>query len=287
MTTQQTVSLDPNLIPPIGGQIPQTTPQMEAKTPESKVRFSNEPNEVSLSGFFGKVLIGLVVGGCISALLFAVLSAVGGMLGGDNGAPSAILGILLAFIGFIAGMLGNMGLALLYNLFFSKRYYHLGKMMGLIFTSSIIIFILVLPLYFLFQGGVATLFTILGVQILFSFFITSNLIEYLAQPNYSGSSLIGNVLGFILSIAVYLAMVQGIQGGDINNQLFLFMLLPTVIGYPIMLMGLGIWDAIYYKFFQWGNNPFYLPSLAELSKKDQEDLETEHKNQEEINVEIQ
>lgn len=287
MTTQQTVSLDPNLIPPIGGQIPQVAPQTFTKIPEKKLRFSNEPNEVSLSGFFWKILIGLIVGGCISALLFAVLSAVGGMLGGSNGAPSGILGVLLAFIGFIAGMLGNMGLALLYNLFFSKRYYNLGKMLWLIFTSSIIIFILILPLYFLFQGGVATLFTILGVQILFSFFITSNLIEYLAQPNYSGSSLIGNVLGFILSIVVYLAMVQGIQWGDLNNQLFLFMLLPTVIGYPIMLMGLGIWDAIYYKLFQWGNNPFYLPSLAELSKTNQEDLEKEHKNQEEINVEIQ
>ena len=258
------------------------------KPPEKKLRFSNEPNDVTMGGFFGKILIGLVVGLCISALLFAVLSAVGGMLGGENGAPSAILGILLAFIGFIAGMLGNMGLALLYNLFFSKRYYHLGKMMGLIFTSSIIIFILVLPLYFLpLQGGVATLFTILGVQILFSFFITSNLIEYLAQPNYSGSSLIGNVLGFILSIVVYLTIVVQIQEGEISNQLFLFMLLPTVIGYPIMLLGLGIWDGIYYKFFEWGNNPFYLASLAELSKDNQEALETEHKNTEEINVELQ
>lgn len=84
-------------------------------------------------------------------MLFAVLSAVGGMLGGSGEAPSTILGILLAFIGFIAGMIGNMGLALLYNLFFSKRYYNLRKMLGLIFTSSIIIFVLFIPLYFLFQ----------------------------------------------------------------------------------------------------------------------------------------
>jgi hypothetical protein len=215
-----------------------------------------------------------------------VLSAVGGLLGSEGGAPSSILGILLALIGFIAGMFGNMGLALLYNLFFSKRYYTLGKMFGLIFTSSIIIFVLSIPLYFLFQGGVATLFTILGFQILFSFYVTSNLIEALAQPNYSASSLMGNTLGFVLSVVVYLAIVMGLQGQEVNSQIFLFMLLPTIVGYPVILFGLGIWDTIYYKLFEWGNNPFYLPSLAELRKERQAEAEAEEKSREEINVEI-
>jgi hypothetical protein len=218
--------------------------------------------------------------------LFAVLSAVGGLLGSEGGAPSPILGILLAFIGFIAGMFGNMGLALLYNLFFSKRYYTLGKMFGLIFTSSIIIFVLSIPLYFLVQGGVVTSFTILGFQILFSFYVTSNLIESLAQPNYSASSLMGNTLGFVLSVVVYLAIVMGVQGQELNNQIFLFMLLPTIVGYPMILFGLGLWDAIYYKFFEWGNNPFYLPSLAELRKERQAEVEAEEKSKEEVNVEI-
>jgi hypothetical protein len=193
----------------------------------------------------------------------------------------------LAFIGFIAGMLGNMGLALLYNLFFSKRYYTLGKMFGLIFTSSIIIFILTIPLYFLFQGGVATMFTVLGIQILFSFFITSNLIEYLAQPNYSASSLIGNTLGFILAVVLYFFIVaQKVQGQDLGNQTLMFMLLPTVVGYPIILFGLGLWDAIYYKLFERGNNPFYLRSLSELSKERQEEEMKQQKESENINVEI-
>jgi hypothetical protein len=211
---------------------------------------------------------------------------VGGLIGSESGAPSGILGILLAGIGFIAGMLGNMGLALLYNLFFSKRYYTLGKMFGLIFTSSIIIFVLSVPLYFLFTSGVATLFTILGFQILFSFYITSNLIEFLAQPNYSASSLVGNTIGFVLSVVVYLAIVMGIQAVELNSQIFLFMLLPTIVGYPVILLGLGIWDAIYYKFFEWGSNPFYLQSLAELRKERQEEVEEEAKSREEVNVEI-
>ncbi|MDR0282947.1 MAG: hypothetical protein LBI53_06825 [Candidatus Peribacteria bacterium] len=128
------------------------------------------------------------------------------MLGGEGGAPSGILGILLALVGFIAGMIGNMGLALLYSLFFSKRYYNLKKMCGLIFTSSIIIFIFFLPLYFLYTGLNAS-FTLLGIQLIFSFYVTSNLIEFLSHPNYSASSLMGNTLGFVISIIAYLAIV--------------------------------------------------------------------------------
>ena len=159
MEAKNTVQFDPNSILPIGASA-NPTPAGKAALPKEKVIFDNAPNDISLGGFFGKVFIGLVMGGCISALLFAVLGPIGGMLGGDGGAPSEILGILLAFIGFIAGMIGNMGLALLYNLFFSKRYYNLSKMFGLIFASSIIIFILFIPIYFLFQG-VEILFTIL------------------------------------------------------------------------------------------------------------------------------
>lgn len=55
------------------------------------------------------------------------------------------------------------------------------------------------------------MFTILGFQILFSFFVSSCFIEFLAQPNYAGSSFMGNVFGFVLSVVVYLGIVQGIQ----------------------------------------------------------------------------
>jgi hypothetical protein len=96
----------------------------------------------------------------------------------------------------------------------------------------------------------------------------------------------GNTLGFVLAVVLYLAIVKGIQSQELGNQTFIFMLLPTVVGYPVILFGLGLWDAIYYKFFEWGNNPFYLRSASELSKERQEEAETEEKSREEINIEI-
>ena len=282
---ENSTTFDPNTIAPLGGIPPTAKPEPITKKPDLKL-LDNAPNDVTFVGFFGKIVIGGIIWACISALLFAVLSAIGGMLATGSWTPIGLLGIVLAFIGFIAGMLGNMGLALLYNLFFSKRYHTLGKMFGLIFTSSIIIFVLSIPLYLLFQGGVVMMFTVLGIQILFSFFVTSNLIEQLAQPNYSASSLIGNTFGFVLAIVVYLGIVKGIEGQELGNQTFVFMLLPTVVGYPVILFGLGLRDAIYYKFFERGNNPFYLRSASELSKERQEEELQKKQETESINVEM-
>lgn len=283
METNQNVAFDPTNIPPIGGAVPEPVVPVVTKKPE-KISFDNAPTDITTGQLFGKVFIGLAVGACVSALLFAVLSAIGGLLGSE-GSPSGILGILLAVIGFIAGMIGSFGLAFMYNLFFSKRYYNLKKMFGLNFTTSIIIFVLFILIYFLFSG-VTTLFTVLGIQIIFSLFITVNLIEFLAHPNYAASSLIGNTFGFILSTIIYLAITGGIQGQAFDSQVLIYIFLPAVVAYPLTILGAGIWDAIYYKFYEWGNNPFYLPSLAELSEEDQAELEQTRKHQEEVNVDL-
>ncbi|GHW02433.1 hypothetical protein AGMMS50249_2190 [candidate division SR1 bacterium] len=272
---------DPNSIQPIGSENVVIAP--EVKKDEKKATFSVAPNQVTLSSFFGKIVIGVITGGIISALLFAILSVVGGLLSTES--SGGILGPLLAFIGFIAGMLGNMGLALFYNLFFSKRYYSLSKMLGLVFTSSIIIFLICIPLYFLpFADGQTNSFTILGFQIIFSCFLSINLIEYLAQPNYSASSLLGNTLGFMISILVFMSFISSISGDE--NQTFLFMLAPTMIAYISIIAGNGIRDAIYYKLFQRGNNPFYLKSSAELSEEEKKAEQINAQAQQDVNIDV-
>lgn len=264
------------------------TVEIKQKIDSEKI-LKNAPNEVSLASFFWKIVIGLITWGIISALLFAILSVVWTMFSSTENTSNTILWPLLAFIWFIAGMLGNMGLALFYNLFFSKRYYSLRKMLGLIFASSFIIFLVCIPLYFLPIGWGMTmtmLFTILGFQILFSCYLTANLLEYLAQPNYCASSLLWTTLGFMISIVAFMFFVSWIQSQDATNQIFLFMLVPTIIWYTVIIAGNGIWDAVYYKLFQWGNNPFYLKSSSELSQEAQMEIEKEAENKEEINVDV-
>jgi len=47
--------------------------------------------------------------------------------------------------------------------------------------------------------------------------------------------------------------------------------------------GAGIWEKIYYKFYELGNNGFYIPSMAE--QNDEDDESTNQQSGEDINVE--
>ena len=126
-----------------------------------------------------------------------------------------------------------------------------------------------------------SLYTILWFQIIFELFISVNLIDFLSQPNYSASSLMGNTLWCVLSVIIHLAIVSSITEFNI-----LFIVLSAVLAYTMTIFGAGIWDAIYYKFYEWWSNPFYLPSLSELREERQKEEAKKEKEEEEVNVEM-
>jgi hypothetical protein len=54
------------------------------------------------------------------------------------------------------------------------------------------------------------------------------------------------------------------------------MLFPSILGFTLIPLCLGIWQKIYYKFYELGNNGFYIPSLSEIvveQTADDEDTE--------------
>lgn len=266
-------------IPQIGEtQIP-ITPTKSEKKPDVAM-FDNAPYDITIGSFFGKVFIGIMVGLCVAALSFWAMAAIGG--------ESSTLWILLPIVGFVVGFVWNLVLALLYNIFFSKKYYNFGKMFGLIFTSSIIIFVFFFLVYLLFQGNPQALYLIFWLQVIFSLFISLNLIDFLSQPNYSASSLIGNTLWAVLSICVYLVLANSmiLNNAGANSSAGIFIASSAVVAYTITIFGSSIWDAIYYKFYEWGNNPFYLPSLSELREERQKEEANKKKEDEEVNVEM-
>jgi len=70
----------------------------------------------------------------------------------------------------------------------------------------------------------------------------------------------------------------------VQQRIYLFMLLPPILGYTIIPFGAGIREKIYYKFYEIGNNGFYIPSVTESD--DEESEETGNKDgSEDINVE--
>jgi hypothetical protein len=42
------------------------------------------------------------------------------------------------------------------------------------------------------------------------------------------------------------------------------MLFPSILWFSLTPLCLGIWQKIYYKFYEMGNNWFYIPSLVEV-----------------------
>ncbi|MFA5747811.1 MAG: hypothetical protein WC872_01725 [Candidatus Absconditabacterales bacterium] len=235
----------------------------------------NEPSNLNGRQLFAKILIGLFIGGIIAALLFVSLSFMGSMFtealgqqANDFVKPNPLLPLILLFIGFISTFIGNLCVAGIYNLFYNKKYYDSAKMFGLLLLTNGLLFFIMTPLYLLFNSDIKTLFLILGFHVLFAIFISSCQIEFSTNPNYSGSMLIGNVFGFALSLFLYTMIYKNSNTSSLQLQTYLYMLLPSIIGYTLMPFGSGIWEKIYYKlFYELGNNGFYISSPGEISSE--------------------
>lgn len=247
----------------------------------------NPPSNLSGRQLVAKVLMGLVIGGIIAALLFIVVSFIGSMFTSALGAQTAefssanpLLPLILLFIGFISTFIGNIAVAGVYSLFYSKKYYDVTKMFGLLFLTNGILFFILAPVYILFGSQIETLFVILGFHVIFSVFASASQIEFTSNPNYSGSSLMGNVLGFAFALLIYGLIYKLTNGSAPQQKIYLFMILPPVLAYALVPLGSGIREKIYYKFYELGNNGFYIPSVGER----EEEWEEESKS-EEVNVE--
>ncbi len=239
----------------------------------NNVQLGFEPPMFSGRQILAKTGLGLVLWTLIAFLLFLMLGFLGDIipdaLSQNNqfaGGPNALLPFLLLFIGFLVTIIGNMTIAGLYNLFYSSIYYDVTKMFGMILLTNAILLVFFTPMYLLFQTKPEILFLILWFHILFATFISSALIEFIANPNYSGSSLIGNVFGFAVALLFYSIIFKPSQaGGATEQQVYLLLLLPPILGFTLIPLCLNLRQKIYYKFYESGSNAFYIPSLDEIT----------------------
>ena len=254
------------------------------KVPEPKKSdismFDNAPSDITVWSFFWKILIWIIVWICVAGLLFWSLTAIGWLTDDGDWMGNPILWVLLPVVWFIVSLVWNVTLAWLYSVFFSKRYYNFSKMFGLIFVASLLVFplfIIISALYhFVFKVWIDPLYFILKIQIIFSLFISLNLVDFLSQPNYSASSLMWNTIWTALALVVALVISWGI----------VLVTVSAITTYMFAILWAWIWDAIYYKFYEWWNNPFYLPSMNELREERQKEEVKKAKDEEEVNVEI-
>lgn len=213
--------------------------------------------------------MGLAIGGIISALLFIVVSFTGGMFTSVLGqstefaSSNPLLPLILLFIGFLATFIGNMAVAGAYSLFYNKKYYDVTKMFGILLLTNGILFFIIAPVYLIFGSQIETLFVILGFHVLFSIFASASQIEFTANPNYSASAFMGNILGFAFALLMYGIIYKATGSSAPQQKIYLFMIMPALLGYALLPLGAGIWEKVYYKFYEMGNNGFYIASPGE------------------------
>jgi hypothetical protein len=166
-------------------------------------------------------------------LLFIILSFMGtmftGAFGQQAGITNPMLSIVLLFIGFLSTFIGNIAVGGLYSLFYNRKYYNTGKMFALLFLTNGILFFFLAPIYIVFASQLDVLFLILGFHVLFSIFISAAQIEFSTNPNYSASSLMGTMFGFVLAFLFYILMYKSSGTADPQQKTYLFMLLPPVL----------------------------------------------------------
>ena len=257
--------------------------------------FDNAPSDVSAWSFFGKIFIWAIVWLCVVALLFWTISVLGNVTWINAGRATTTFKLLLAATWFVVQFIGSVALALMYNIFFSKRYYNFGKMFALIFVSSII-FSLFFTIIYVLYDNINELYVVLWFQVIFWLYTSLNLMDFLSQPNYSASSIMWNNLWCILTVLAYIWIRHLVDfskwTADMTNEwklksVFFLAIFPVILSYTLMILWAELWNAIYYKFYEWWNNPFYLPSLNELrEERKKEEVQKAEEEDDDVNVEM-
>lgn len=124
------------------------------------------------------------------------------------------------------------------------------------------------------------------VYVSLSLFLSFSQIEFVVNPNYSASSLIGNVLGLCLCLVVMGMLWVPAHASVDKTRPYMLIWQSTLIAFPLMILGQGLWEIVYAKIYENGANPFYLPSKAELDTETILEHQAEEQTQESVNVEI-
>lgn len=233
----------------------------------------------------GKLSIGFFVGLCISFVVFGIIAVVGKNIFMDTLNP--LLPLIMLLIAFLCTFIGNIAIWLVYNLVYSEKYYDMSKIFGLVLLSNFLLFLTFAPVYLLFTDNVDVQFLVLSFHIVFGIFISLSLIEFLSNPNYASSHLIGTMIGFMVTMLLYLFVFKNSQTGNIADNLYYLIIIPPLLGYSLSPFFHAIWELIYYKFYEMWNNFFYLPGLNEITNNGSDDHDSDDDNEDnQINVSI-
>lgn len=240
-----------------------------------------EPANPNWWQVFIKAWLWLIVGLIISFLVFIILLLVGGIVqealnnrivGAEGVNP--LLPLILLVIAFLGTFIGSIILAVIYNLIFTEKYYDMSKMFALTLFANIVVFIFFIGLYLLFAGGIEQLFFVLAFHIIFTVFLSIALIEMSTNPNYAAVHLVGVAIGLVIAVVLFAIAYKVIDVNE-GRSVNLLLSLPPVLAYCSLPFWHGVREKLYFKFYESGNNFFYIPSLSEVLVDEEETSEVD------------
>ena len=282
-------------IPWIDGGKMNFRPQNIAQEERSKLdKIINTPSNISGRSLIGKTLLGVVVGAMMSIILLVVMSAFGVAVKTDTVSTGVAMTaeahplawLILLFLGFMITFFGSQILVLLYWVFFSQKYIHQWKVSGLLLLTNGILFAIMMGLFVILKDTAGADVVLFALYVAIAVFISFCQIEFAVNPNYAASSLAGCTVGLAVALVVLGIIWKGTFGSVDVSARYMLAYQSTLVVFPIMIFGQGLWEIIYHKIYETWANPFYLPSQAELDTQTILENQKQAAEKETINVDF-
>lgn len=192
------------------------------------------PGRVSFGTFLLKILAGAAggIGGSLVLVVIFVLasSIMAPLTGGAEGETiqvSPIFTFILMMMIFLASTVGNIMSTWLMALTEREKYTRIASAISQVFTISIIIFILMVPVYFITSATNITITAYaVALHIIISAQVSALILEIVSNYRYA---LVG-VYGITFSILVSAGIMFGLAGIVSSPQILLFVAIPIVWG---------------------------------------------------------
>lgn len=202
--------------------------------------------------------LGLIVGAMMTLVLILVMSAFGMAVKGGSSSTGVgmspethpLAWLILAFLGFLITFFGSQILVLLFGVFFSDKYNKQGKTSGLLLLTNSILFGMMMVLFLVLNGMSGSEVALFAFYVSIAVFLSFAQIEFVVNPNYSSSALAGGTIGFALSLMILGVMRKGAKESVDPSAQYMVVWISTLIVFPLMIFGQGIWEIIYHKIYE-------------------------------------
>lgn len=204
------------------------------------------PQKISFPTFLLKIVAAVAGGGVGSLILMAIFfltSSISDLSSADETYISPIFTFLLLMMVFISSTVGNILSSWLLSVSEKEKYNRISSAIYQIFTVSIIIFLLMVPVYFL-TANLSPGLTAYAValHLLLSAQLSANILEVVSNTRHALVGIYGTSFSMLVSAAVIFALANTIQ----SPTILLFLAMP-IIWISIALT--GSLTTIIYGFF--------------------------------------